>query len=190
MTPNEEAASDYIKGFRALYDHVDYFTINVSSPNTPGLRGLQELGSLIEIFDGIAAVENEFGKNRPVFLKIAPDMDFEQLDGIVDLCLEKGLSGIIATNTTISREGLRTNRQIIESIGSGGLSGKPLTDRSTEFVRRIRQRAGNQLAIIAVGGIMTVDNARAKLEAGADLVQVYTGFIYGGPSLIKELSRL
>jgi len=193
VTPNESAEEDYAICFRALHAYVDYFVINVSSPNTPNLRELQEKEPLKKLFNRLKIEEEllvqEGLTKKPVLLKIAPDLGDELLDDIIDLVVESGLEGLIATNTTIDRSNLKTPQPEIESIGAGGLSGQPLTDRSTEVIRRIRHR-NKDLVIIGVGGIQSKSDAKQKLEAGADLIQIYTGFIYGGPNLLAELKEL
>jgi len=190
VTPNENAAEDYEIAFGKLYPYVDYFVVNVSSPNTPGLRELQDKGSLIQIFDRLNSKAKELrknGTNKPIFLKIAPDLENIQLDEIISLVKEKNIEGIIATNTTISREGLNTPESEITEIGNGGLSGKPVKERSTEVIRYLRKALPN-LPIIGVGGIHSLEDAQEKIEAGANLVQIYTGFIYEGKSLVKKLA--
>ncbi len=188
-TPNELAVNDYLKCFKTLFDLVDYFVINISSPNTPGLRDLQQIEPIRTLFKAMVAENEHYQTPKPLFVKLAPDMSNDQLNAIVDIAVEERIHGIIASNTTISRTGLKTNPEFVESIGQGGLSGKPLSSRSTEVVRLIRQRAGNKLAIIASGGICSGQDALDKLEAGADLVQIYTGFIYEGPGLIKQINK-
>lgn len=187
VTPNEDAVSDYLKGFNALYPWVDYFAVNVSSPNTPGLRELQEKEPLKRILSVIQEVNTSYPQQRPVFLKIAPDLSDAQVMDAADLVSELGISGIIATNTTISREGLATGIGRLENIGQGGLSGKPLLHRSTEVIAALRARMGSSKAIIGVGGIDSAETALEKIKTGADLVQIYTGFIYKGPGLIGEI---
>lgn len=187
VTPNEDAVSDYLKGVDALYPYVDYFTVNVSSPNTPGLRELQEKAPLTNLLKQVRDRVNELGGNRPVLLKIAPDMGEGQLDDIADIVLELKLDGVIATNTTISREGLKTPD--VDAIGAGGLSGAPVKAASTKVVRYLAQRAEKRFIIIASGGIFTAEDAREKIAAGADLVQVYTGFIYEGPGMVKRIAK-
>lgn len=189
VTSNEEAYRDYEICFEALHDYVDYFAVNVSSPNTPNLRELQEKGALKIILGRLIERNKTKKKQKPILLKIAPDLSDTQLDDILDLVNELNLSGIIATNTTISREGLLTNMDDIDNIGSGGLSGLPVKDRSTEVIRYLRSNAKNDFVIIGVGGINSPDDAIEKLKAGASLVQVYTGFIYQGPSIIKEINK-
>ncbi|MEN8121128.1 MAG: quinone-dependent dihydroorotate dehydrogenase [Bacteroidota bacterium] len=188
VTPNEDAISDYEKGFESLFPYVDYFVVNVSSPNTPNLRELQEKEPLTKLLNRLQELNNQKDVKKPVLLKIAPDLSFEQLDDIIEIVLETKTSGIVATNTTISREGLSYPENEIEKIGNGGLSGKPLKERSTEIIRYIVKKSNNAFPVIGVGGIMTAEDALEKIEAGASLVQLYTGFIYEGPDLIKEIN--
>jgi dihydroorotate dehydrogenase len=189
VTPNEEAWKDYQICFEGLYDHVDYFVVNVSSPNTPGLRELQEKDSLKRIFGVLQESNAKKQQPKPLLLKIAPDLTREQLDDIVSLSLELNLSGLVATNTTISREGLTTPAARIEAIGAGGLSGAPVRERSTEVVRYLHEQTGGKVPIIASGGIFTGAHAAEKMAAGASLVQVWTGFIYQGPSIVKKICQ-
>jgi dihydroorotate dehydrogenase len=192
VTPNEEAVNDYLICFEGLYPYVDYFTVNVSSPNTPGLRALQDRGPLTEILNALLEKRKtliEAGQKKlPVFLKIAPDLTKEQLDDIVLLTKETGIDGIVATNTTISREGLSASKADIDAIGAGGLSGKPVFERSTEVLQYLNQAFKGSVPMIGVGGISNKANADAKLQAGAELVQIYSGFIYHGPALVKEIA--
>jgi dihydroorotate dehydrogenase len=188
-TPNEAAIDDYKICFEALYPHVDYFVVNVSSPNTPGLRELQEREPLRHLLTTIKALSLQKEKPKPVLLKIAPDLNQGQLDDIVDILLSSGTDGVIATNTTISREGLQTSKQIIERIGNGGLSGAPLAARSNEVIRYLRAKLGKDYPIIGVGGIMSPQDALDKIEAGANLVQIYTGFIYEGPAFVRKINK-
>lgn len=188
-TPNDEAAEDYRLCFEALYDYVDYFVVNVSSPNTPGLRELQERAPLTALLNSLQVLNDQKPERRPILLKIAPDLTDQQLDDIVEIVSDTGIDGIIATNTTISREGLATDTNQISKIGAGGLSGKPLSERSTEVIRYIRQKAGPDLPIIGVGGIHSGKDALEKIDAGADLVQIYSGFIYEGPGLINNINK-
>lgn len=187
-TPNEQALNDYLACFDALHPVVDYFVVNVSSPNTPGLRALQEKGPLLEILSSLHARKAQRGA-KPILLKIAPDLTDGQLDDIVAVVKESGIAGVIATNTTVSREGLRTPKDALEAIGPGGLSGAPVRARSTEVIRYLRQRLPRPVVIIGVGGIDSWDAAREKLEAGADLVQVYTGLVYQGPALVNRINQ-
>lgn len=188
-TPNESAPDDYVACFHALYDSVDYFVVNVSSPNTPGLRSLQEKGPLEQLLRTIQSLNADKDVPRPVLLKIAPDLTTGELDDVVDILKVTGVAGVIATNTTVAREGLKTPDDAVRRIGAGGLSGKPLTKKSTEVIRYLRGKLGNDFPIIGVGGIMTPEDALEKFEAGADLVQLYTGFIYEGPALIKRINK-
>lgn len=186
-TPNKDAVSDYIKCFDRLFDVVDYFVVNVSSPNTPGLRELQEKEPLMNLLNTLQQRNRKNDISRPILLKIAPDLTNEQLDDIVEIVLETGIAGVIATNTTIDRSGLHTPEQVANE--TGGLSGKPLTIRSTEVVRYLSQKSNKAFPIIGVGGIHSPQDAKDKLEAGASLVQLYTGFIYEGPGIIKRICK-
>ncbi|MFN8260604.1 MAG: quinone-dependent dihydroorotate dehydrogenase [Chitinophagales bacterium] len=189
ITPNERAVDDYIKCFHGLYDVVDYFVVNVSSPNTPNLRELQEKEPLKKLLFTLQELNAKQIKQKPILLKIAPDLTHEQLDDIIEIVFETKLSGIVATNTTISRDDLSTDKKKVDAIGPGGLSGKPLTNKSTAIIKYIVQQSKHQIPVIAVGGIMRADDAIEKLNAGASLVQLYTGFIYEGPGLIKEINK-
>jgi dihydroorotate dehydrogenase len=189
VTPNEEALNDYGYCFEALYSYVDYFVINVSSPNTPGLRELQEKEPLRKLLEYVIRLSRNKPKYKPVLLKIAPDLTQTQLDDIIAILLETNTDGVIATNTTISRDGLTTDAAAVASIGNGGLSGKPLAKRATEVIAYLRANLGKSFPIIGVGGIMTPEDAAEKLHAGADLVQLYTGFIYEGPSFAKRINQ-
>ena len=189
ITPNEEAVNDYVKCYDALYDVVDYFVVNVSSPNTPNLRALQEKEPLQQLLQLLQTKNAAKVKPKPILLKIAPDLTDSQLDDIIDIVKSTGIAGVIATNTTISRDGLITTAARIESIGAGGLSGKPLTKRSTEVIRYLKQKSGNAFPVIGVGGIHSAEDALEKLDAGADLIQLYTGFVYEGPALISRINK-
>ena len=188
-TPNEKAVDDYVICFNELFEVVDYFVVNVSSPNTPNLRELQEKEPLTLLLNTLQALNNGKQKPKPILLKIAPDLTNTQLDDIIAIVKETGIAGIIATNTTIGRNGLDYSPAEIERIGMGGLSGKPLTKRSTEVIRYLKQNSGNAFPVIGVGGIHSAADALEKLEAGADLLQLYTGFIYHGPKLIKDINK-
>jgi dihydroorotate dehydrogenase len=188
-TLNKNAADDYLYCFQILYDKVDYFTVNVSCPNVSDLSKLQDHDSLRLILEGIASDRKNKTKYKPVFLKIAPDLTFKQIDEVLDLCSELGIDGIVATNTTNQRYNLTYSEESIRKIGNGGLSGKPLKDRSTEVIRYIHSRTGGKLPIIGVGGIMTPEDALEKIKAGAWLLQIYTGFIYNGPSLALKINK-
>ncbi|MBD1364138.1 quinone-dependent dihydroorotate dehydrogenase [Mucilaginibacter sp. ZT4R22] len=185
VTPNEDAVSDYIKCFDRLFDVVDYFVVNVSSPNTPGLRALQEKEPLMHILNTLQQRNSKNGISRPILLKIAPDLTNEQLDDIADIVKQTGIAGIIATNTTISREGLTSKFK----DEMGGLSGKPLTKRSTEVISYLHKASNGAFPIIGVGGIHSAEDAVEKIAAGAVLVQLYTGFIYEGPGLISKINK-
>lgn len=189
VTPNENATDDYVKSFNALFDYVDYFVVNVSSPNTPNLRALQEKEPLTQLLRTLQELNATKDKRKPILLKIAPDLTNEQLDDIIEIVKDVSLDGIIASNTTISREGLKTTDARIEEIGAGGLSGKPVRARSTEVIRYLSTKSNKAFPIIGVGGIHTAEDALEKIEAGADLVQLYTGFIYEGPKLVKRINK-
>ena len=186
-TPNEDAVSDYIKCFDRLFDVVDYFVVNVSSPNTPGLRALQEKEPLMQLLNTLQKRNRKNDISRPILLKIAPDLTNEQLDDIVEIVQETGIAGVIATNTTIGRDDLGSPEKLKGEMG--GLSGKPLTQRSTEVIRYLSEKSGKAFPIIGVGGIHSEKDAKEKLDAGASLVQLYTGFIYEGPGLIKRICQ-
>lgn len=185
ITPNEEAVNDYKICFEKLFDYVDYFVVNVSSPNTPNLRALQDKEPLTKLLGELQKLNREKPKPKPILLKIAPDLTEEQLLDIIDIVKETQIAGVIATNTTLSRENLKSENQ----KESGGLSGKPLTKRSTEVIRFLSEKSGKAFPIIGVGGIHTAEDAMEKLNAGASLVQLYTGFIYEGPELIRKINK-
>lgn len=187
ITPNEEAVNDYIYCFHALYEYVDYFVVNVSSPNTPGLRDLQEKEPLMRILNTLQQLNLEKPSPKPILLKIAPDLTDNQLDDIVEIVTETKIAGVIATNTTISRAGLKSDAELCNE--AGGVSGKPLTKRSTEVIRYLSQKSNKAFPIIGVGGIHSAEDAIEKLESGAVLIQVYTGFIYEGPGLVSAICR-
>ena len=189
ITPNENAVDDYIKSCQALYDLVDYFVINVSSPNTPGLRELQEKEPLKKILAAVVAVISEKERPKPVFLKIAPDLTNSQIDDIIEIVEDTGCAGLVATNTTISRENLASSPKTIEDIGAGGLSGKPLKNRATEIIRYIHKKTDGKMPVIGVGGIMSAEDALEKIKAGASAVQLYTGFVYQGPELVSSINN-
>ncbi len=186
VTPNEDAVNDYVKCFDRLFDVVDYFVVNVSSPNTPGLRALQEKEPLLHILNNLQQRNNKNGIVRPILLKIAPDLTNEQLDDITEIVQQSKIAGVIATNTTVSREGLKSPGD--KKNEAGGLSGKPLTQRSTEVIAYLHQKSNGSFPIIGVGGIHSVQDALDKLTAGAALIQLYTGFIYEGPGLISSIN--
>ena len=188
-TPNADAAQDYLLAFRALADVVDYFVVNVSSPNTPGLRELQEKKPLIDILAQVQQENQTLPEPRPLLLKIAPDLTDAQLDDILDIARETRLAGLVATNTTISRADLSADAAYVASLGAGGVSGRPLRARATEVIRYLARRSGGSLPIIGAGGIHSPEDAQEKLAAGATLVQLYTGFIYEGPGLVKRINQ-
>ncbi|MBN8825434.1 MULTISPECIES: quinone-dependent dihydroorotate dehydrogenase [unclassified Spirosoma] len=188
-TPNENALDDYLINFRELFDAVDYFVVNVSSPNTPGLRDLQEREPLTKLLTALQQENHQRPTPKPILLKIAPDLTNGQLDDIIAIVGETKIAGVIATNTTISRANLRTEPSVVEQIGAGGVSGRPLRNRSTEVIRYLHQQSGGAFPIVGVGGITTAQDAQEKLEAGASLVQVYTSFIYEGPGLAKRINQ-
>lgn len=183
ITPNDKAEEDYLACVDALHAHVDYFVVNVSSPNTPGLRELQEKEPLSKLLRAVVARNQSHPGQRPVFLKIAPDLTDGQLDDIVDIVLKEKVDGVVATNTTISREGLKTSEEEVARMGAGGVSGVPVRARATEVVKHLAAKGQGRFPIIGVGGIDGPESAREKLEAGASLVQVYSGMIYEGPGL-------
>jgi dihydroorotate dehydrogenase len=189
ITPNEDAWKDYETCFKELHPYVDYFVVNVSSPNTPGLRELQEKESLRKILTHLQTINNAKPKPKPLLLKIAPDLTKEQLDDVIDLALEIKLHGLVATNTSISRSGLTTHDSRLTTIGAGGLSGLPIKQRSTEIVKYICEKTKGKIPVIASGGIFTGEDAKEKMEVGASLVQVWTGFIYEGPAIVKKICK-
>ncbi len=189
-TPNENAVADYLICFHKLFPYVDYFVVNVSSPNTPNLRELQDKKPLTEILSALQTENAKKSSRKPILLKIAPDLSFKQLDDIIEIVAETRIDGVIATNTTINRCGLKTPKSDIDAMGNGGLSGKPLLKRSTEVIQYLKQKSHNAFPVIGVGGIMSPEDALEKINAGADLVQIFTGFIYEGPSLVKKINQL
>ena len=189
ITPNEDAWQDYGKCFTALFPVVDYFVVNVSSPNTPGLRALQEKDALQKILLHLQNLNQQQPNQKPILLKIAPDLSQAQLDDIIDLATNIQLDGLVATNTSITREGLKTSAQQIEKIGHGGLSGQPIREKSTAVLQYICKQTNNKMPVIASGGIFTGEDADEKLKTGAALLQVWTGFIYQGPGIIKNIYK-
>lgn len=189
VTPNDEAFLDYQKCFNSLFPYVDYFVVNVSSPNTPNLRELQEKEPLKHLLNSIMDLNRGMSLQKPVLLKIAPDLNNSQLDDIIEIVKSTNIHGIIATNTTISRENLQTASAELEAIGAGGLSGAPLKDRSTEVIRYLHSRSNAAFPIIGVGGISSPQDAIEKLNAGASLVQVYSGLVYYGPALVRDINH-
>ena len=185
LTPNENAVDDYLICFEALFNYVDYFVVNVSSPNTPNLRELQEKEPLTQLLQALQKENLAKPNSKPILLKIAPDLTDTQLLDIIDIVKETKIAGVIATNTTISREGL----QSVNRCETGGMSGKPLAKRSTEVIRFLSEKSNKAFPIIGVGGIHSAEDAIEKLEAGASLIQLYTGFIYEGPALVKAINK-
>ncbi|HAN19857.1 MAG: dihydroorotate dehydrogenase (quinone) [Bacteroidetes bacterium GWC2_33_15] len=188
-TANDNAIDDYVICFEKLYEYVDYFVVNLSCPNIKDLHKLQGKDSTITILNKLTAIRNTKALFKPILLKISPDLTNDQLDDIIETFKITRIDGIVATNTTISREGLITDKQTIDKIANGGLSGKPLAKRSTEIIRYLNEKSAGSIPIIGVGGIMSVDDALEKIKAGATLIQVYTGFIYEGPGFVKKINR-
>jgi dihydroorotate dehydrogenase len=189
LTPNEEAWKDYEYCFNILHEFVDYFVVNVSSPNTPGLRDLQQKDSLKKILTHLQRLNNEKDNQRPLLLKISPDLTKDELDDIIDLVMEIKLDGLVAANTTIRRENLITSIDEIEQAGTGGLSGKPLNNGSTLMTKYIIEKTEGSVPVISSGGIFSGEDAKEKFDAGASLVQVWTGFIYEGPSIVENICK-
>ncbi len=188
-TPNERANDDYIHCFHALHPHVDYFTVNVSCPNVCDLRELQDKDVLLDLLTQLTNINRQKKTRKPILLKISPDLSFPQIDDTIEIIRQTGIDGIVAVNTTTSRAGLSYSPDEIEKIGNGGLSGQPLKARSTEIIRYISKKTNGKLPIIGVGGIMNAADVQEKLEAGASLVQVYTGFIYEGAGIVKKIMK-
>ncbi len=189
LTPNEKAVDDYLICFKKLFDYVDYFVVNVSSPNTPGLRSLQEKGPLSHILNTLQQENQIKGRPKPILLKIAPDLTEGQLDDIIEIVQDTNLAGLIATNTTIERNLANTDSADVEQIGKGGLSGKPVADRSTEVISYIAQKSKGTIPIVGVGGIHSAAEAKRKLDAGASLIQIYSALVYEGPFLVKRIKK-
>jgi len=195
ITPNERAVSSYLSSFRRMWPYAHYVAINVSSPNTPGLRALQDRQPLLELLQAIQEENHRLATaaalpTKPVLVKIAPDLNDAQIEDVVEIALTTGLAGIIATNTTLNRQGLKTPASQIEKLGEGGISGRPVHERSCQVVRRLYRRSQGQLTIIGVGGIFDGDDAWRMIGSGASLVQIYTGFIYGGPQSVANINRV
>ena len=189
VTPNDKAVNDYEICFEKLFPYVDYFAVNVSSPNTPGLRDLQEKAPLTALLNRLQELNNAKETRKPILLKIAPDLTNEQLDDIIEIVADTKIDGVVATNTTIDRSGLITDKNKVDAIGNGGLSGKPVRARSTAVIKYLSDKSNRAFPIIGVGGIHSAEDALEKLDAGATLLQVYTGFIYEGPSLVKRINK-
>ncbi len=187
-TPNKNAKEDYIYNFEALYDQVDYFVVNVSCPNVKDLTKLQDVDFLEDLLNSLKLIDSKRKKNKPILLKIAPDLNRQQLDDIIELIAKTKIAGVIAANTSSGRANLKTTSEEIEKIGNGGLSGQPIKDNATEVIRYLAQKSNKAFPIIGVGGIHSSKDALEKLYAGADLIQVYTGFVYEGPRLIKQIN--
>mgnify|MGYP006164974537 FL=1 len=188
-TSNKEADADYIQNFETLHQYVDYFVLNVSCPNVSDFTKLQDVEFLKKLVPQLKKINSSKPKKKPILIKISPDLNQDQLDETIDFILSENLDGIIATNTTTTRYNLKTNKSKIEEIGNGGLSGEPLKEKSTEVIRYISKKTNSKLPIIGVGGIMNSKDALDKIEAGADLIQLYTGFIYEGPSIVKKINQ-
>lgn len=189
ITPNEEAVTDYKICFEKLFPYVDYFVVNVSSPNTPNLRALQDKEPLTQLLNSLQELNHQKEKSKPILLKIAPDLTDTQLDDIIAIVEETKIEGVIATNTTISRSNLQTSEELIKKIGNGGLSGAPVKSRSTEVIRYLHKKSNGAFPIVGVGGIDSPEAAIEKLEAGATLVQVYSGMVYYGPKLVRDINK-
>lgn len=188
-TPNENAVADYLVSFRELFDTVDYFAVNVSSPNTPGLRALQDKEPLLQLLNALQTENRQHSSPKPILLKIAPDLTNGQLDDIIAIVAETGIAGLIATNTTISRDGLQTDPAAVAEMGAGGVSGPPVRERATEVIRYLHQTSGGAFPIIGIGGVANATDAQEKLRAGASLVQLYTSFIYEGPGVARQICK-
>jgi dihydroorotate dehydrogenase len=188
-TPNEKAVEDYVTLFKGLFDYVDYFTVNVSCPNISDLRELQDQESLTEILNQLQNINNIKVKRKPILLKLSPDLNNTQLDEVIEIVKDTGIDGVVAVNTTITRENLKTNKEKLKKIGRGGLSGKPIKDRSTEIIKYLATKSGKSFPIIGVGGIFTPEDAIEKLQAGADLIQIFTGFIYEGAFIARKINK-
>ncbi len=189
VTPNNKAVDDYVTLFNGLFDYVDYFTVNVSCPNISDLRELQDQDALLEILNSLQAINLQKKKPKPILLKLSPDLNEKQLDEVIEVIDQTKIDGVVAVNTTVSRKLSGTEKAVVESIGKGGLSGKPVGNRSTEVIRYLSQKSNKAFPIIGVGGIFTPEDALEKLNAGADLVQVYTGFIYEGPFIARKINK-
>lgn len=189
LTPNEQAVEDYLQCFERLFDYVDYFVVNVSCPNISDMTELQDSEHLLKILDALQQSNRRKSKSKPILLKISPDLNFHQLDEIIRIVQSTGIQGVVATNTTITRVNLSVPQEKLDQIGHGGLSGLPIKDRSTEVIRYLAEKSGKSFLIIGVGGIFTPEDALEKLNAGADLIQVYTGMIYEGPMIARKINR-
>jgi dihydroorotate dehydrogenase len=188
-TPNDKALDDYVAAFQKVYEHVDYVVINLSCPNIKNLNELQDKHHTMRILNQLTELRKQRSRRKPILLKISPDLTTEQLDDAIEIFYSTEIDGIIATNTTITREDMSTSEEKIEKIGDGGMSGAPLKDKSTKIIRYINKKSNGEIPVIGVGGIMSAADALEKLEAGAKLVQVYTGFIYNGPGFVKKINK-
>lgn len=188
-TDNSAAKEDYVYNFKALHDYVDYFVVNVSCPNIGDVKKLQDQDFLVDLLGHLVELNGTYSKPKPILLKIAPDLNEGQLDEVIEIVAASKIDGVIATNTTITRDGLKTSPEKVKAIGNGGLSGLPLKERSTEVIRYLAEKSGKAFPIIGVGGIHSPEDAIEKLNAGADLIQIYTGFIYEGPILVKRINK-
>ena len=186
---DEDTIADYKKAFSYLYDFVDMFTINVSCPNVHGLQNLQDVSYLSDILDPLLDLRICYDTYKPILVKVSPDIPVEELDEILKFCMQSGIDGIVAGNTTRSREGLKTSKERIEKIGNGGLSGAPLYQKSLAMVRHIHEYTSGRLPVVGVGGIMSPEQAKEMLDAGASLIEIYTGFIYEGPGIVKKINK-
>jgi dihydroorotate dehydrogenase len=189
LTPNETAVEDYVTLFEKLFDSVDYFVINVSCPNISNLQELQDSEALLEIASRLQDLNNAKPRRKPILIKVSPDLNFGQLDDVIDIVIKTKIDGVIAVNTTITRDNLKTSENTVKAIGRGGLSGKPVAARALEVVRYLKEQSKNAFPVIGVGGIFTPEDALKMLDAGADLIQVYTGFIYEGPFIAKRINK-
>jgi len=188
-TRNEDAVNDYIYTFNTLYNYVDYFVVNVSCPNISDLHKLQDKDALLEILENLLKERSQKPQSKPILLKISPDLNFKQLDEVIEIVTNLNIDGFVATNTTVGRYELTADAAKAEQAGKGGMSGRPLRNRSTEIIRYISQKTNGKIPIIGVGGILTPADAIEKLNAGASLIQIYTGFIYEGPLLVKQINK-
>ena len=188
-TANENSKPDYLYNYNALYDYVDYFVVNISCPNVGNIKKLQDKDFLVDLLSELKAIGKTKEKQKPILVKIAPYAPESQLDEIIEIIKETGIDGVVATNTEVTREGLKTPKSRIEEIGNGGLSGKPVKGNSTKVIKYLSEKSNKAFPIIGVGGIHSEEDALEKLEAGADLVQVYTGFVYEGPKLVKRINK-
>lgn len=189
LTPNSDAVNDYIRNFEGLFDHVDYFVVNVSCPNISDLKELQDQDALMHILNSLQAINSSKPKRKPILLKVSPDLNYKQLDEVIDIVKQTKIDGVVATNTSITRHTIIYDQDKAVQAGQGGLSGLPIRERSTVVIRYLAEKSGKAFPIIGLGGIMTAADAIEKLNAGADLVQVYTGFIYSGPMLVRRISK-